>query len=283
MGSSSTSSFMAALADELILDRDPRTANWFLGGNRLFLASLFMAYVYVVKIGGPRFMKGRKPYDGIKPVVIIYNACMVVLNACFMTAFLSRTYMGGGYSLFCQGIDYEARDHITMSLLNLMWWYSLVRIADFLDTLFFVLRKKDSHVSFLHVAHHIIVVYNGCYGVGYGPDGQAALSVILNCFVHVIMYTYYLLSLLGPTVQKHLWWKRYLTQVQVVQFCIIFVHMLIPLFYNCGYPRPHIYVLVGEAVFFFTMFLRFYFNAYRDRKSPSRQNEDSDHGKSKVN
>lgn len=274
---------MAALADELILDRDPRTANWFLGGNRLFLASLFMAYVYVVKIGGPRFMKGRKPYDGIKPVVIIYNACMVVLNAYFMTAFLSRTYMGGGYSLFCQGIDYEARDHITMSLLNLMWWYSLVRIADFLDTLFFVLRKKDSHVSFLHVAHHIIVVYNGCYGVGYGPDGQAALSVILNCFVHVIMYTYYLLSLLGPTVQKHLWWKRYLTQVQVVQFCIIFVHMLIPLFYNCGYPRPHIYVLVGEAVFFFTMFLRFYFNAYRDRKSPSRQNEDSDHGKSKVN
>lgn len=283
MGSSSTSSFMAALADELILDRDPRTANWFLGGNRLFLASLFMAYVYVVKIGGPRFMKGRKPYDGIKPVVIIYNACMVVLNAYFMTAFLSRTYMGGGYSLFCQGIDYEARDHITMSLLNLMWWYSLVRIADFLDTLFFVLRKKDSHVSFLHVAHHIIVVYNSCYGVGYGPDGQAALSVILNCFVHVIMYTYYLLSLLGPTVQKHLWWKRYLTQVQVVQFCIIFVHMLIPLFYNCGYPRPHIYVLVGEAVFFFTMFLRFYFNAYRDRKSPSRQNEDSDHGKSKVN
>lgn len=283
MGSSSTSSFMAALADELILDRDPRTANWFLGGNRLFLASLFMAYVYVVKIGGPRFMKGRKPYDGIKPVVIIYNACMVVLNAYFMTAFLSRTYMGGGYSLFCQGIDYEARDQITMSLLNLMWWYSLVRIADFLDTLFFVLRKKDSHVSFLHVAHHIIVVYNGCYGVGYGPDGQAALSVILNCFVHVIMYTYYLLSLLGPTVQKHLWWKRYLTQVQVVQFCIIFVHMLIPLFYNCGYPRPHIYVLVGEAVFFFTMFLRFYFNAYRDRKSPSRQIEDSDHGKSKVN
>ncbi|KAL1439580.1 hypothetical protein MTO96_010109 [Rhipicephalus appendiculatus] len=282
MGSSTTSSFISALADELILDRDPRTANWVLGGNRLFLASLLMVYVYVVKIGGPRFMKNRKPYDGIKPIVNIYNACMVVLNAYFMTAFLSRTYMGGGYSLFCQGIDYEARDEVTMSLLNLCWWYMLVRIADFLDTVFFVLRKKDSHVSFLHVAHHIIVVYNGCYGAGYGPDGQAALSVILNCFVHVIMYAYYFLSLLGPAVQKHLWWKRYLTQVQVVQFCIIFVHMLIPLFYKCGYPRPHVYVLVCEAVFFFTMFMRFYFKAYRDRNSPCRQTEGSDGGKSKV-
>lgn len=273
---------MSALANELILDRDPRTANWVLAGNREFLISLFMVYVYVVKVGGPRYMKGRKSYDGIKPIVNIYNACMVVLNAYFMTAFLSRTYMGGGYSLFCQGIDYEARDEVTMSLLNLIWWYTLVRVADFMDTVFFVLRKKDSHVSFLHVAHHILVVFNGCYGVGYGPDGQAALTIVLNCFVHVIMYTYYFLSLLGPAVQKHLWWKRYLTQVQLVQFCIIFVHMMVPLFYSCGYPRPHIYVMLCEAVFFFTMFVRFYLKAYRDRQSTSRKIEDSDHAKSKV-
>ncbi|KAL1439577.1 hypothetical protein MTO96_010106 [Rhipicephalus appendiculatus] len=282
MGSSSTSSLMSALVDELTVDRDPRTADWVLPGNREFLLSLSMAYVYVVKFGGPRFMKNRKPYDGIKPIVNIYNACMVVLNAYFMTAFLSRTYMGGGYSLFCQGIDYEARDEVTMSLLNLCWWYMLVRIADFLDTVFFVLRKKDSHVTFLHVAHHILVVFNGCYGLGYGPDGQAAVTVILNCFVHIMMYAYYFLSLLGPAVQKHLWWKRYLTQVQLGQFCIMFVHMLVPLFYNCGYPRLHIYVMLCEAVFFFTMFMRFYFKAYRDRKSPSRQTEECDRGKSMV-
>nr|XP_050036103.1 elongation of very long chain fatty acids protein AAEL008004-like [Dermacentor andersoni] len=282
MDSASTSSFMTALANELILDRDPRTANWVLAGNREFLVSLFMVYVYVVKVAGPRYMKDRKPYDGIKPIVNAYNACMVVLNAYFMTAFLSRSYMGGGYSLFCHGIDYESRDEVTMSLLNLCWWYMLVRIADFMDTVFFVLRKKDSHVSFLHVAHHILVVFNGCYGVGYGPDGQALLTIILNCFVHVIMYTYYFLSLLGPAVQKHLWWKRYLTQVQLVQFCIIFVHMMIPLFHSCGYPRPHIYIMLCEAVFFFTMFVRFYLQAYRDRHNTSRKIEDSDHAKSKV-
>ncbi|KAK8766658.1 hypothetical protein V5799_006562 [Amblyomma americanum] len=282
MSSTTMSAVLNTLANELILPRDPRTADWVLAGNREFLISLFMAYVYVVKIGGPRYMKNRKPYDGIKPVVIIYNACMVVLNVYFMLAFLSKTYLGGGYSLFCQGINYKARDEVTMSMLNLCWWYMLVRIADFLDTVFFMLRKKDSHVSFLHVAHHILVVFNGCYGVGYGPDGQASLTIILNCFVHVIMYTYYFLSLLGPAVQKHLWWKRYLTQFQLVQFSVIFMHMMVPMFVNCGYPRPHIYIMLFEAVFFFTMFVRFYLQAYKNRKGPSKQSVDSNGTRSKV-
>ena len=44
---------------------------------------------------------------------------------------------------------------------------------------------------------------------------------LINSFVHIIMYTYYLLSALGPTVQKYLWWKKYLTTLQMVrQLCV---------------------------------------------------------------
>lgn len=32
------------------------------------------------------------------------------------------------------------------------------------------------------------------------------------------MYTYYGLSGFGPHIQKYLWWKRYLTQAQIVSF-----------------------------------------------------------------
>ena len=42
---------------------------------------------------------------------------------------------------------------------------------------------------------------------------------IINSFIHVLMYTYYGLSAFGPHVQKYLWWKRYLTQAQIVSFC----------------------------------------------------------------
>lgn len=272
----------ASMAPEGFLRRDPRTADWALAGNRQFIITLFVVYVYIVKIGGPRFMKGRKPYDGIKPLIIIYNAAMVLLNCYFVLAFLSKTYLGGGYSLLCQGINFEARDETTMSMLSLCWWYLMVRIADFLDTFFFVLRKKDSHISFLHVVHHILVVFNGWFGLAYGPDGQVSLGVILNSFVHVVMYSYYFLSLLGPSVQKHLWWKRYLTQFQLVQFIIIFLHTMVPMFVSCGYPRPHTYIMLSEAVFFFAMFVRFYVKAYSDKKGPSIKGETKADSKNKV-
>jgi len=44
----------------------------------------------------------------------------------------------------------------------------------------------------------------------------ACLAAMINSFVHVLMYTYYGLSALGPRVQKYLWWKKYLTRVQLV-------------------------------------------------------------------
>lgn len=47
--------------------------------------------------------------------------------------------------------------------------------------------------------------------------GSWILIPLLNGFVHVVMYTYYLLSGLGPGVQKYLWWKKYITLIQMVR------------------------------------------------------------------
>lgn len=38
----------------------------------------------------------------------------------------------------------------------------------------------------------------------------------MNSFIHVIMYSYYGLTAFGPWIQKYLWWKRYLTMLQLV-------------------------------------------------------------------
>lgn len=45
---------------------------------------------------------------------------------------------------------------------------------------------------------------------------QGILIGFLNSFVHVVMYGYYLLAALGPRVQKYLWWKKYITKLQLV-------------------------------------------------------------------
>lgn len=39
----------------------------------------------------------------------------------------------------------------------------------------------------------------------------------INSFVHIIMYSYYLLAAMGPRVQKYLWWKKHITNLQMVR------------------------------------------------------------------
>lgn len=76
------------------------------------------------------------------------------------------------YSYICQPIDYsvDKKAMRVSSLLlqsvklnlylmlsqmaNLCWWYYISKLSEFADTIFFVLRKKDSQVTFLHLYHH---------------------------------------------------------------------------------------------------------------------------------
>lgn len=45
---------------------------------------------------------------------------------------------------------------------------------------------------------------------------MGTFHALLNCVVHVFMYSYYGLTALGPSYQKYLWWKKYLTTIQLV-------------------------------------------------------------------
>lgn len=49
----------------------------------------------------------------------------------------------------------------------------------------------------------------------------AFFGATMNSFIHVLMYSYYGLASLGPEVQKYLWWKRYLTKLQLVSVIIL--------------------------------------------------------------
>ncbi|XP_023250684.1 elongation of very long chain fatty acids protein 7-like, partial [Seriola lalandi dorsalis] len=80
----------------------------------------------------------------------------------------------------------------------------------------FVLRKKNSQVTFLHVYHHSIMPFTWWFGVRFAPGGLGTFHALLNCVVHVIMYSYYGLTAMGPNYQKYLWWKKYLTTIQLV-------------------------------------------------------------------
>lgn len=255
------------LLDNIEQHWDPRTRHYGMVLNPWFVFPLIFSYVYFVRFAGPRWMQKRDPFP-ITNLVRVYNVAMVVLNATFLYQLLRITYLpGGSYSLWCQGVTGRA-DGASAAVYQSGWWYLLVRYADFLDTVFFVLRKKFNQVSHLHVIHHVLVVFNAWFWAMFAPEGQPALGLCINTFVHVVMYSYYFLSTFGPEVRKHLWWKRYLTQLQIIQFVVFIFHMSIPLFVDCGFPNMLAPFAIAQAAFVLGMFINFYYQTYiKQRKA----------------
>lgn len=112
------------------------------------------------------------------------------------------------------------------------------------------------------------------------------------------MYTYYMLAAMGPKVQKYLWWKKYLTVLQMVsasdrkpslnnskritpmlrssfvatqvQFILVMGHAFQLLIWNeCNYPIAFAYFIGAHAVMFYFLFSNFYKQAYTVRKQVS--------------
>lgn len=105
-----------------------------------------------------------------------------------------------------------------------VYLYFLAKLTELLDTVFFVLRKKDKQITFLHLYHHTVMpmISWGC--TKYYPGGHGTFIGVINSFVHIIMYSYYLLAALGPQYQKYLWWKKYITNIQMVIYS--FMHTI---------------------------------------------------------
>ncbi|KMQ97037.1 elongation of very long chain fatty acids protein [Lasius niger] len=137
--------------------------------------------------------------------------------------------------------------------------------------IFFVLRKKNNHVSTLHVIHHGCLPMSVWFGVKFTPGGHSTFFGLLNTFVHIVMYTYYLLAAMGPKVQPFLWWKKYLTAFQMLQFIAIIVHAFQLLFIECNYPKAFVWWIGLHAVMFLFLFKEFYQQSYQQKK-PRKSN-----------
>ncbi|XP_029846162.2 elongation of very long chain fatty acids protein AAEL008004-like [Ixodes scapularis] len=246
--------------------RDPRIAGWGLSADLSFVLPVSLGYLYVVKVAGPRWMRNRPPYD-LKTVITLYNLCQVIANVFFCVQFFRHSYLGGGFSVLCQGMSYS-RDQNSMTLLRLCWWYFFVRIADFMDTVFSVATKRFSQVTLLHVSHHFLVVLNGWVWFNFACGGQAMMALCANGIIHIIMYTYYFLCSFGPGVRPYLWWKKYLTGLQIFHIAFVGVHMTIPLFYDCGFPTGAILFSTPQWILALGMFTKFYVQAYTLKRRP---------------
>ncbi|PIO16567.1 hypothetical protein AB205_0137350, partial [Aquarana catesbeiana] len=210
------------LYDEWIKDADPRVEDWPLMSSPIPQTIIILAYIYFVSSLGPRLMENRKPFD-LNRIMAVYNLSMVIFSL----------YMCYEMAWTC-------------------WLYYFSKFIELLDTIFFVLRKKNSQITFLHVYHHSVMPWTWWFGVKFAAGGLGTFHALVNSVVHVIMYTYYGMSALGPAYQKYLWWKKYMTSIQLFFFMK-----------DCQYQFPvFLYVICSYGVIFMVLFLNFWFHAY---------------------
>ncbi|KAK9738442.1 GNS1/SUR4 family [Popillia japonica] len=211
-----------------------------------YTLGICISYVIIVKYIGPKFMENRKPLQ-LKNVLIVYNFLQVIFSTWLFLGIGTSGWLNGKYNWRCQPVDYSD-DPETLKMVSYSWWYFFSKFTEFLDTFFFVLRKKNDHITTLHVIHHGVMPMSVWFGVKFTPGGHSTFFGFLNTFVHIVMYTYYMLSAFGPEMQKYLWWKKYLTTLQMVQFVGIMVHAFQLLFIDCNYPRAFVWWIGLHAV-----------------------------------
>ncbi|CAD7003756.1 unnamed protein product [Ceratitis capitata] len=222
-----------------------------------------IAYVLFVFKIGPWFMRNRQPYD-LKPVLRYYNIGQIVYNAIVSAMSFYLYVIKRPMSITCMTIlpiDHPLKniEGLTSAL------YVINKFIDYFDTVFFVLRKSYKQITFLHVYHHIMMTSLSLLYVKYsGGGGHASMIGILNTLVHVFMYAYYLMSATRPEMKNSLWWKKYVTSLQLVQFVLILVHQMWPLVIqrDCEYPKLLCLCSCVQALLMLYLFGSFYIKTY---------------------
>lgn len=237
---------------------DERTRGWLLVDSPKPTLIYTLLYLLIVW-AGPKVMKKRKAFK-LTWALVPYNLTMALLNAYIaIQLFVGSTRLR--YSYVCQPIRHITRPD-ELQIADAVWWYYFSKLLEFCDTFFFILRKKDNQLSFLHVYHHSTMFSLWWIGIKWVPSGSTFLPAMVNSFIHVLMYSYYGLAALGPSVSKYLWWKKYLTILQLIQFTTALILGINGIRSGCDFPLWMQYALVIYMLSFIVLFGNFYAKAY---------------------
>jgi len=223
-----------------------------------------IGYLVMVTVG-PRLMEKRNPLQ-LRNVLIGYNFCSVLFSVWMMYEFLVCSFFNTNFDVMCQDIDEKDASPLATRLVRAHWWYFMSKFVEFLDTFFFVVRKKNNQISFLHVYHHVSMLALQWCLVKFVPGGASYFGPLFNCFIHALMYSYYMLSAFGPHMQKYLWWKKYLTKMQMLQFVSIFLYLVNVLRQGCKYWDAFNILHLGYMMSLLYLFNQFYSQAFNKQR-----------------
>jgi len=216
-----------------------------------FPAAASIAYLVFIFVG-MRLMKDRKPME-LTEYMVMYNLYQTILNTYSVYCFCAEVYnLGLGFV----GNAFD-RSPGGWHLGFLIYIHYNNKFIELLDTVFMVLRKKNNQVSFLHVYHHVMLIWAWFAVVKFNCGGDAYFGALINSAIHVAMYGYYLMALLGWSCP----WKKYLTQCQMLQFAICLAQAVATIFVGSTplwLTLLQVWVMVNMLVLFGNFYLKSY-------------------------
>uniref|UniRef100_A0A1B0G677 Elongation of very long chain fatty acids protein n=1 Tax=Glossina morsitans morsitans TaxID=37546 RepID=A0A1B0G677_GLOMM len=253
--------------------KDSRVHDWFFMSSPVKLMILIVVYILIAVRIGPSLMKNRAPYD-LKYTLTVYNIFQMIYNSYLFVVIWNETQ--AIRSLMNDDCKIKRSDESTLQCFGYGWWYIMNKIVDLLDTMFMVLRKKNHQITFLHVYHHSAMIVISWVAFKYmGVTEEHGVVMWLNAAVHVIMYFYYLVAAMGPQYQKYLWWKRYITKIQIGQFLAAPLYMIASAIKGCQISKAYTLWIIINASIFVLLFVDFYRKAYK-KSSGVEHKKDSD-------
>jgi hypothetical protein len=232
--------------------------------------NIALAYFAFVVIGSTIMKVFNVPAIDPYPIKFMYNVSQIMLCAYMTIEALLLAYRNGYSCLPCN--DYNTTNP---PVANLLYLFYVSKVWDFWDTIFIVLGKKWRQLSFLHVYHHMTIFMFYWLNSHVNYDGDIYLTIVLNGFIHTVMYTYYFICMHTkvPETGKSLniWWKSSLTMMQLIQFVTMMSQGTYLLATGCKKTSLKVvalYVVYILSLFF--LFAQFYVASYSKPKSKKK-------------
>jgi GNS1/SUR4 family len=235
--------------------------SWTFTGSPVPLIICIAMYLAIVLKIGPELMKNRKPFE-ILNLIRCYNIYQVI--SCIIYIYMMHE-VGFSYRNTWKCIpDFKSTDFVPKEFTQIFyyhWLFLVLRTSEFLETIFFILRKKNDQVSALHIYHHISTVVllwvSGIYHIGY----MALFVSVTNSLIHVFMYSYYFMSSFQGLRHISDILKKFMTLAQIIQLVLFVGHLSIALLPSCGLSKVYILQIINIAILL-GMFVKFYVTKY---------------------
>mmetsp|Transcript_6031 Transcript_6031/g.11050 ORF Transcript_6031/g.11050 Transcript_6031/m.11050 type:complete len:291 (-) Transcript_6031:1166-2038(-) len=220
------------------------------------MSLVYTTFVCFSKLLVKQKKKGSSDPAYLKNLINFHNLFLILLSGYMSSGIVYHTLYKSGYKVWGQAYNEKETE-----LAQLILIFTLSKLYEYLDTVIMVLKRNMYQVTFLHCYHHVSVSFFWWMAYYIMPGGEGWLGAALNSFVHVVMYSYYLLASLSSNNpnfrKKYLWWGKYLTTFQMLQFVENGLHCMYMLYF-----KTYSEVMAKFGVYYMVTLLALFGNFY---------------------